>query len=121
MSGCPRNLGVPPQLSGCPRVPHSSRGAPNLRVPLQSRGAPNLGAPPFWGCSPHFGGAPILGVPSPLRQRLSSASSRARLSLSALFFSFSFSNFFFHCSAVSSRFTEAVFLMVLALPNLPAW
>lgn len=32
-----------------------------------------------------------------------------------LFFSFSFSYFFFHSSAVSSRFTETVFLMVLAL------
>lgn len=55
------------------------------------------------------------GPPSPLRQRLSSASSLAMVSLSALFFSFSFSYFFFHCSAVSSRFTDAVFLMVLAL------
>ena len=27
----------------------------------------------------------------------------------------SFSYFFFHCSAVNSRFTEAVFLMVFAL------
>uniref|UniRef100_A0A452HY74 Uncharacterized protein n=1 Tax=Gopherus agassizii TaxID=38772 RepID=A0A452HY74_9SAUR len=47
--------------------------------------------------------------------RLSSASSFPIVSFSVLFFSFSFSYFFFHCSAVSSRFTDAVFLMVLAL------
>uniref|UniRef100_A0A3B1JIT1 Transmembrane protein n=1 Tax=Astyanax mexicanus TaxID=7994 RepID=A0A3B1JIT1_ASTMX len=52
---------------------------------------------------------------SPLRQRFSSASSLWMLSFRLLFFSFSFSYFLFHCSAVSSRFTEAVFLMVLAL------
>uniref|UniRef100_A0A3B4CIM4 Uncharacterized protein n=1 Tax=Pygocentrus nattereri TaxID=42514 RepID=A0A3B4CIM4_PYGNA len=52
---------------------------------------------------------------SPLRQRLSSASSLWMLSFRLLFFSFSFSYFLFHCSAVSSRFTDAVFLMVLAL------
>uniref|UniRef100_A0AAR2L301 Uncharacterized protein n=1 Tax=Pygocentrus nattereri TaxID=42514 RepID=A0AAR2L301_PYGNA len=40
---------------------------------------------------------------SPLRQRF------------ILFFSFSFSYFLFHCSAVSSRLIEAVFLIVLAL------
>uniref|UniRef100_A0A8B9NHL5 Uncharacterized protein n=1 Tax=Accipiter nisus TaxID=211598 RepID=A0A8B9NHL5_9AVES len=51
------------------------------------------------------------GPPSPLRQRLSSASSFPMVSFSALFFSFSFSYFFFHCSAVSSRFTDAVFLI----------
>uniref|UniRef100_A0A8C6WF65 Uncharacterized protein n=1 Tax=Neogobius melanostomus TaxID=47308 RepID=A0A8C6WF65_9GOBI len=34
---------------------------------------------------------------------------------SPLFFSFSFSYFLFHCSAVSSRLMEAVFLMVFAL------
>uniref|UniRef100_A0A8C3QRZ1 Uncharacterized protein n=1 Tax=Cyanoderma ruficeps TaxID=181631 RepID=A0A8C3QRZ1_9PASS len=50
----------------------------------------------------------VSGCPSPLLQRLSSASSRASVSRRALFFSFSFSNFFFHCSAVSSRFTDAV-------------
>uniref|UniRef100_A0A8C0B2E1 Uncharacterized protein n=1 Tax=Buteo japonicus TaxID=224669 RepID=A0A8C0B2E1_9AVES len=53
------------------------------------------------------------GPPLPLRQRLSSASSFPMVSFSALFFSFSFSYFFFHCSAVSSRFTEAVFLIPL--------
>uniref|UniRef100_A0A8D2JG78 Uncharacterized protein n=1 Tax=Varanus komodoensis TaxID=61221 RepID=A0A8D2JG78_VARKO len=53
---------------------------------------------------------------SPLRQRPSSASSLVIVSFRILFFSFSFSNFFFHCSAVSSRFTEAVFLIVL-LPS----
>lgn len=37
------------------------------------------------------------------------------VSFSALFFSFSFSYFFFHCSAVSSRLTDALFLMVFAL------
>jgi len=34
-----------------------------------------------------------------------------------LFLSFSFSYFFFHSSAVSSRFTETVFLIVFALRN----
>uniref|UniRef100_A0A673FY60 Uncharacterized protein n=1 Tax=Sinocyclocheilus rhinocerous TaxID=307959 RepID=A0A673FY60_9TELE len=52
---------------------------------------------------------------SPLRQRLSSASSLWMFSFKFLFFSFSFSYFLFHCSAVSSRFTDAVFLMVFAL------
>uniref|UniRef100_A0A8C6Y3Z2 Transmembrane protein n=1 Tax=Naja naja TaxID=35670 RepID=A0A8C6Y3Z2_NAJNA len=49
----------------------------------------------------------------PLRQRPSSVSNLAIVSLRVLFFSFSFSNFFFHCSAVNSRFTDAVFLIVL--------
>uniref|UniRef100_A0A8D0B4Y8 Uncharacterized protein n=1 Tax=Salvator merianae TaxID=96440 RepID=A0A8D0B4Y8_SALMN len=40
-----------------------------------------------------------------------SASSLVIVSFKTLFFSFSFSNFFFHCSAVNSRFTEAVFLI----------
>uniref|UniRef100_A0A8C5AGD9 Uncharacterized protein n=1 Tax=Gadus morhua TaxID=8049 RepID=A0A8C5AGD9_GADMO len=52
---------------------------------------------------------------SPFLQRLSSASSLWRVSFMVLFFSFSFSYFRFHCSAVSSRLMEAVFLMVLAL------
>uniref|UniRef100_A0A803T9T6 Uncharacterized protein n=1 Tax=Anolis carolinensis TaxID=28377 RepID=A0A803T9T6_ANOCA len=39
----------------------------------------------------------------------------AIVSFKTLFFSFSFSNFFFHCSAVNSKFTDAVFLIVLAL------
>uniref|UniRef100_A0A8C4YJP8 Uncharacterized protein n=1 Tax=Gopherus evgoodei TaxID=1825980 RepID=A0A8C4YJP8_9SAUR len=66
---------------------------------------------------------PRSAAPSPARSplggsmggRLSSASSFPIVSFSVLFFSFSFSYFFFHCSAVSSRFTDAVFLMVLAL------
>lgn len=53
--------------------------------------------------------------PLPVLQRLSSASSLCMASFIDLFFSFSFSYFFFHCSAVSSRFTVTVFLMVLAL------
>uniref|UniRef100_A0A3Q3WY03 Transmembrane protein n=1 Tax=Mola mola TaxID=94237 RepID=A0A3Q3WY03_MOLML len=52
---------------------------------------------------------------SPFLQRLSSDSSFWMLSFRVLFFSFSFSYFLFHCSAVSSRLMEAVFLMVLAL------
>lgn len=51
----------------------------------------------------------------PFLQQLSSASSLWTVSFISLFFSFSFSYFFFHCSAVSSRFTDTVFLMVLAL------
>lgn len=51
----------------------------------------------------------------PFLQRFSSASSLWTVSFNDLFFSFSFSYFFFHCSAVSSRFTDTVFLMVLAL------
>lgn len=51
----------------------------------------------------------------PFLQRFSSASSLCTVSFIDLFFSFSFSYFFFHCSAVSSRFTVTVFLMVLAL------
>uniref|UniRef100_A0A8C9RN51 Uncharacterized protein n=1 Tax=Scleropages formosus TaxID=113540 RepID=A0A8C9RN51_SCLFO len=45
----------------------------------------------------------------------SPSSSFWMVSFNVLFFSFSFSYFLFHCSAVSSRFTEAVFLMVFAL------
>uniref|UniRef100_A0A8C5VXT4 Uncharacterized protein n=1 Tax=Microcebus murinus TaxID=30608 RepID=A0A8C5VXT4_MICMU len=45
----------------------------------------------------------------------SPASSFAIVSFWAFVFSFSFSYFFFHCSAVNSRFTDAVFLMVFAL------
>uniref|UniRef100_A0A4W4G111 Uncharacterized protein n=1 Tax=Electrophorus electricus TaxID=8005 RepID=A0A4W4G111_ELEEL len=55
------------------------------------------------------------GHNSPLRQRFSSASSLCIVSRNTLFFSFSFSYFLFHCSAVSSRFIEAEFLIVLAL------
>lgn len=51
----------------------------------------------------------------PFLQQFSSASSLWIVSFIDLFFSFSFSYFFFHCSAVSSRFTDTVFLMVLAL------
>lgn len=51
----------------------------------------------------------------PFLQRFSSASSLWIASFIDLFFSFSFPYFFFHCSAVSSRFTDTVFLMVLAL------
>uniref|UniRef100_A0A671MTN9 Uncharacterized protein n=1 Tax=Sinocyclocheilus anshuiensis TaxID=1608454 RepID=A0A671MTN9_9TELE len=47
--------------------------------------------------------------------RRSSSSSLWMVSLKLLFFSFSFSYLLFHCSAVSSRLMEAVFLMVLAL------
>lgn len=47
---------------------------------------------------------------------LFSSDSRCWMTLfKALFFSFSFSYFFFHSSAVSSKFTETVFLMVFAL------
>nr|BAE89865.1 unnamed protein product [Macaca fascicularis] len=61
----------------------------------------------------------VSGTFSPLRHRLSSASSFAIVSFWAFVFSFSFSYFFFHCSAVNSRFTEAVFLMVFArCPNI---
>uniref|UniRef100_A0A3Q3MM77 Uncharacterized protein n=1 Tax=Mastacembelus armatus TaxID=205130 RepID=A0A3Q3MM77_9TELE len=52
---------------------------------------------------------------SPFLQRLSSVSSFWMVSFRVLFFSFSFSYFLFHCSAVSSRLMEAVFLMVLAI------
>uniref|UniRef100_A0A3B4Z6B8 Secreted protein n=1 Tax=Seriola lalandi dorsalis TaxID=1841481 RepID=A0A3B4Z6B8_SERLL len=48
----------------------------------------------------------VSGTSSP--ERLSSASSFWMVSFRVLFFSFSFSNFLFHCSAVSSRLTEAV-------------
>lgn len=57
----------------------------------------------------------LLGCVSPFLQRLSSASSFWMVSFRVLFFSFSFSYFLFHCSAVSSRLMEAVFLMVFAL------
>uniref|UniRef100_A0A8C7IGW7 Uncharacterized protein n=1 Tax=Oncorhynchus kisutch TaxID=8019 RepID=A0A8C7IGW7_ONCKI len=50
-----------------------------------------------------------------LRKLTTSDSSLCTVSFIILFFSFSFSYFFFHCSAVSSRFTDAVFLIVLAL------
>uniref|UniRef100_A0A8C4SY82 Transmembrane protein n=1 Tax=Erpetoichthys calabaricus TaxID=27687 RepID=A0A8C4SY82_ERPCA len=55
---------------------------------------------------------------SPLRQRFSSISSFWRASLRVLFFSFSFSNFFFHCSAVSSKLTEACHLTLASGPDL---
>lgn len=51
----------------------------------------------------------------PFLQRFTSASSLWIVSFNDLFFSFSLWYFFFHCSAVSSRFTDTVFLMVLAL------
>uniref|UniRef100_A0A667WYH9 Uncharacterized protein n=1 Tax=Myripristis murdjan TaxID=586833 RepID=A0A667WYH9_9TELE len=57
----------------------------------------------------------VSGTSSPDGRRLSSVSSFWMVSFSVLFFSFSFSYFLFHCSAVSSRLMEAVFLMVLAL------
>uniref|UniRef100_A0A8C7QYN3 Uncharacterized protein n=1 Tax=Oncorhynchus mykiss TaxID=8022 RepID=A0A8C7QYN3_ONCMY len=50
-------------------------------------------------------------VASPFIHLLSSDSSLCTVSFIILFFSFSFSYFFFHCSAVSSRFTDAVFLI----------
>uniref|UniRef100_A0A3B3SK69 Uncharacterized protein n=1 Tax=Paramormyrops kingsleyae TaxID=1676925 RepID=A0A3B3SK69_9TELE len=53
--------------------------------------------------------------PSPLRQRFSSFSSHVMVLRRVLFFSFSLSYFFFHCSAVSSTLTHTVFLMVFAL------
>uniref|UniRef100_A0A8C9XZK9 Uncharacterized protein n=1 Tax=Sander lucioperca TaxID=283035 RepID=A0A8C9XZK9_SANLU len=66
----------------------------------------------------------LLGIPQCSLQaacspaggsRLSSISSFWTVSFRVLFFSFSFSYFLFHCSAVSSRLMEAVFLMVLAV------
>lgn len=51
----------------------------------------------------------------PFLQQLNSASSLCTVSFSDLFFSFSFSYFLFHCSAVSSRFTVTVFRIVFAL------
>uniref|UniRef100_A0A673WTL6 Uncharacterized protein n=1 Tax=Salmo trutta TaxID=8032 RepID=A0A673WTL6_SALTR len=58
---------------------------------------------------------PVPWAASPFLHWFSSASSLWTVSFITLFFSFSFPYFFFHCSAVSSKFTEAVFLMVLAL------
>ena len=52
---------------------------------------------------------------SPFLQRLSSFSNQVTVFLRVLFFSFSLSYFCFHCSAVSSMFTQTVFLMVFAL------
>uniref|UniRef100_A0A8C6J614 Uncharacterized protein n=1 Tax=Melopsittacus undulatus TaxID=13146 RepID=A0A8C6J614_MELUD len=51
----------------------------------------------------------------PFRHLLSSFSSHCMVLRRVLFFSFSFSYFFFHCSAVSSTLTQTVFLMVFAL------
>lgn len=51
----------------------------------------------------------------PVLQRLSSASSLWTRTLRPRLLSFSCSYFFFHSSAVSSWFTDTVFLMVLAL------
>lgn len=59
--------------------------------------------------------APPLHPSSPFLHLLSSISRCWITFFKVLFFSFSFSYFFFHSSAVSSRFTETVFLMVLAL------
>uniref|UniRef100_A0A3B3CLY5 Uncharacterized protein n=1 Tax=Oryzias melastigma TaxID=30732 RepID=A0A3B3CLY5_ORYME len=53
----------------------------------------------------------VSSTTSPLLQRSSSASSFWMTAFRLLFFSFSFSYFFFHSSAVSSRFTQTVFLM----------
>lgn len=52
---------------------------------------------------------------SPPLQRLISVSSQVTVFFSVLFFSFSFSHLFFHCSAVSSTFRHTVFLTVFAL------
>uniref|UniRef100_A0A8C9P3T0 Uncharacterized protein n=3 Tax=Marmotini TaxID=337730 RepID=A0A8C9P3T0_SPEDA len=60
----------------------------------------------------------VSGTFSPGRGRLSSASSFAIVSFWALVFSFSFSYFFFHCSAVNSRFTEAVDSATDRCPNI---
>uniref|UniRef100_A0A8C4GW54 Uncharacterized protein n=1 Tax=Dicentrarchus labrax TaxID=13489 RepID=A0A8C4GW54_DICLA len=57
----------------------------------------------------------VSGTFSPEGEGWSSVSSFWMVSFMVLFFSFSFSYFLFHCSAVSSRLMEAVFLMVLAL------
>uniref|UniRef100_A0A671T7T8 Uncharacterized protein n=1 Tax=Sinocyclocheilus anshuiensis TaxID=1608454 RepID=A0A671T7T8_9TELE len=51
----------------------------------------------------------------PFLQRLSSFSSQVMVFFSVLFFSFSFSYFFFHCSAVSSTFTHTVFVKTLSV------
>ena len=101
----PRRCPSPPPLSVSVSVP--------LSCSVSGTASPAGAAPSdlrFWG---RGGGSPQR--PSPLRHRLSSASRRAMVSFSALFFSFSFSYFFFHCSAVSSRLTDALFLMVFAL------
>uniref|UniRef100_A0A3B3UK01 Uncharacterized protein n=1 Tax=Poecilia latipinna TaxID=48699 RepID=A0A3B3UK01_9TELE len=54
----------------------------------------------------------LFGVPQCSLQGLNSLSSRPKTFLHVLFFSFSFSYFLFHCSAVNSRLMEAVFLML---------
>uniref|UniRef100_A0A3Q3WF72 Uncharacterized protein n=1 Tax=Mola mola TaxID=94237 RepID=A0A3Q3WF72_MOLML len=56
--------------------------------------------------------APHSSTSSPFLQRLSSFSNQVTVFLRVLFFSFSLSYFCFHCSAVSSMFTQTVFLMV---------
>lgn len=68
---------------------------------------------PFYSLS--LGTSLIMVGVLPLLHCSSSASSLWIVSFIDLFFSFSFSYFFFHCSAVSSRFTVTVFRMVLAL------
>uniref|UniRef100_A0A3P8U231 Uncharacterized protein n=1 Tax=Amphiprion percula TaxID=161767 RepID=A0A3P8U231_AMPPE len=52
----------------------------------------------------------VVIIFSPFLQRLSSASSLWMMFFRLLFLSFSFSYFFFHSSAVSSRFTDTVYL-----------
>uniref|UniRef100_A0A3B3RYG7 Secreted protein n=1 Tax=Paramormyrops kingsleyae TaxID=1676925 RepID=A0A3B3RYG7_9TELE len=54
---------------------------------------------------------------SPWRMRFKSVSNIWIVSFCDLLLSFSLSNFFFHSSAVSSKFTDAVFLMVFALSS----
>uniref|UniRef100_A0A8D3AZ37 Uncharacterized protein n=1 Tax=Scophthalmus maximus TaxID=52904 RepID=A0A8D3AZ37_SCOMX len=55
---------------------------------------------------------------SPFLQRLSSASSLWMVSFMVLFFSFSFSNFLFHCSAVSSRCIDCIYGCIYRWPNI---
>uniref|UniRef100_A0A672NIJ3 Transmembrane protein n=1 Tax=Sinocyclocheilus grahami TaxID=75366 RepID=A0A672NIJ3_SINGR len=62
---------------------------------------------------------PARVITVPFLQRLSSFSSQVMVFFSVLFFSFSFSYFFFHCSAVSSTFTHTVlFISHHLCPNM---
>uniref|UniRef100_A0A4X2M990 Uncharacterized protein n=1 Tax=Vombatus ursinus TaxID=29139 RepID=A0A4X2M990_VOMUR len=70
------------------------------------------GSPPGVDSSPSKRSVSGTFSPKEAAQEKGSASSLAIVSFCAFVFSFSFSYFFFHCSAVSSKFTEAVFLMV---------
>lgn len=54
---------------------------------------------------------------SPFLQRFNSFSSFWIMMVRLRFLSFSFSYFFFHSSAVSSKFTDTVFFIVLALEH----